>query len=351
MKRGLSRILVLSISLAGLIFSPVAGQDDDQQRDIEAKEVVDGRQPGINPTAQTGRYQTRTSNRRGRVSNRRGRKSNANDNDVVASFPLGPPPRGKRRMTLGVTLWRVRPATDAEDNDAKVAKERMWWDRQEHSVVVKRISDDSPFPNQDLLQMTIEYLPDRGGPGSANSNQAAYLYVVNREQFPDGHFQNARLIFPTLLTYRGDNRLLPGKTVTLPDPTRPFRIKRDPASPTQVFETYTIILSPLPLDSQLPRRIGHQAMELSPRLIRDWEGKMGITEARVDLRGGVGQTRTERERGASGDPEETRSTVDSAEDLTQDDLPPQTVYRKVAKPGGGMLVNVRLPFQQSSTKP
>src|SRR6185295_19648252 len=84
MKQGLSRILILSLSLTGLIFSPVTGQDDDQQRDIEAKEVVGGRQPGKNPKAQTARYQTRTS--RSRVSNRRGRKSN--NNDAVASFPL-----------------------------------------------------------------------------------------------------------------------------------------------------------------------------------------------------------------------------------------------------------------------
>lgn len=351
MKQDLSRILVLSISLTALICSSVAGQDDDQQRDIEAKEVVAGRQPGTNPKAQSGRYQTRISSRRSRVSNRGGRKANANDNNAVASFPLGPPPKGKRQMTLGVTLWRVQPATNAENDDAKVAKERMWWDRQEHSVVVKRISDDSPLPNQDLLQMTIEYLPDRTSTGSPNSSQAAYLYVINREQFPDGHIQNARLIFPTELTYRGDNRLLPGKTVTLPAPTRPFRIKRDAASPTQAFETYTIILSPVPLDSQLPRKINRQAMELSPELVSAWEGQLGITVARADLRDGVGQTRTERERGASGDPEESRSTEDSAEDLTQDDLPPQTVYRKVAKPGAGMLVVVKVPFKEPSTKP
>ena len=349
MKQGLSRILILSLSLTGLIFSPVGGQEDDDLRDIQAKEVLTGRRPGKSPTAQDRHYQTKTANRRGRGS-KRGDSKVAADN-AVAEFPLGPPPKGKRDMTLGVTLWRVRPATDAEDNDAKVEKERMWWNQQEHSVVVTRISDKSSLPNQDLLQMTIEYLPDRNGSGSRKLNQAAFLYVVNREQFPDGHFENARLIFPTELTYRGDNRLLPGKTVTLPAPTRPFRIQRGAATPTQAFETYTIILSPVPLDSQLPRKISGQAMKLSPKSVSDWEERMGITVARADLRDGIGQTRTERERGANGDPEETRSTVDSAEDLTQDDLPPQTVYRKVAKPGDGMLVNIRIPFEKPPTKP
>jgi len=67
-------------------------------------------------------------------------------------------------MTLGVTLWRVRAATEAEDRipDCERANE---WDRQEHTVMATRISDESPVPNQDLLQMTIEYLPDRNGTG------------------------------------------------------------------------------------------------------------------------------------------------------------------------------------------
>jgi hypothetical protein len=227
----------------------------------------------------------------------------------------------------------------------------MTWDREDHAVVVKRISDEVPAPNQDLLQMSIEYLPDPKGTGPGGSNKAAYLYVINREQFPDGSFRNARLIFPTLLTYAGDNRLLPGKTVTLPDPTRPFRITRDAAAQTQAFETYTIILSPSPLEGELPREVSRRAMELPPDLVTKWEQQIGITEVRADLRGGVGQVRSQREMLASGDAGESRGTEDSAEDLTQDDLPPQTVFRKAAKPGAGMLVIVRVPFKEASTKP
>src|SRR5258708_21006033 len=254
-------------------------------------------------------------------------------------------------MTVCVALWKVRLATEHEKQDSNVAKERMTWDGLERTVVVTRVSDESPVPNQDLIQMSIEYLPDPHGAGPGGSNRAAYLYVGNREQFPDGSFKNERLIFPTLLTYGGDNRLLPGQNVTLPDPTRPFRIKRDAVAQMQAYETYTIIVSPVPLDSQLPRAISRKAMELSPELIAKWGKVMGVTEVRADLRDGVGQVRTQRELLASGESGESRSTEDPNEELTQDDLPPQTVFRKVAKPGEGMLVVVRVPFKEPSTKP
>jgi hypothetical protein len=360
MKRALNRLsvvlLVWGVLSLTLTLWSAAGQGEDQQRDIEAKEVLKGRRKGKNPTPNTRYYYEpkprRTVDRESLVSRRNSRSTKTPQGVVAANtFPIAPLPKNKSYMTVGVTLWNVRTTTEAEKQDAKVAKERMAWDQQEHDVVVTRMSDESPVPNQNLLQMTIEYLPDRSGTGPGGSNLAAHLYVINREQFPDGSLKNARLIFPTLLTYRGDNRLLPGQTVTLPDPARPFRIRRDATAQLQAYETYTIIISPVPLDSQLPRAISRKAMELSPELIAKWEQVMGITEVRADLRDGVGHVRTQRELGASGDSGESRSTEDPAEDLTQDDLPPQTVFRKVAKPGAGMLVVVRVPFKDPLAKP
>jgi hypothetical protein len=241
--------------------------------------------------------------------------------------------------------------TEAESNNPKVSTERMMWDGQEHEVVVTRISDESPITEKDLIQMTIEYLSDREGADAMPSNQAAYLYVINREQFGES-LKNSHLIFPTLQTYEGDNRLLPGKTVTLPDPKRPFHITRgNDRGQAQTYETYTIILSPVPLNSELPQELGKKAMVLSPDLVKEWEQQMGVTEVRADLRNSVGQERTQRELGASGDPGESRGTEDTADDLTQDDPAPQTVFRKVVKSGEGMLVIVRVPFKETSTKP
>jgi hypothetical protein len=79
-----------------------------------------------------------------------------------------------------MTLWRVRPVTE-NDQQSRLRKEWMTWDQNDHEVVVTRISDKDPIPNQELIQMTIEYLSD----GNARAaNRAGYLYVINREQFP-----------------------------------------------------------------------------------------------------------------------------------------------------------------------
>ncbi len=352
----ISVLLVWLVLCQTLMYWPASGQEDDQQRDVEAKEVIKGRRQGKNPSS-VRYYRPKPrglADKSSQVGSKRSRSSRTPNGDsytVVEAFPIKPLPINRSYMTVGVTFWHVRLATEPEKQDSNVAKERMTWDGLERTVVVTRVSDESPVPNQDLIQMSIEYLPDPHGAGPGGSNRAAYLYVVNREQFPDGSFKNERLIFPTLLTYGGDNRLLPGQNVTLPDPTRPFRIKRDAVAQMQAYETYTIIVSPVPLDSQLPRAISRKAMELSPELIAKWEKVMGVTEVRADLRDGVGQVRTQRELLASGESGESRSTEDPNEELTQDDLPPQTVFRKVAKPGEGMLVVVRVPFKEPSTKP
>jgi hypothetical protein len=341
MKRRSSRISVLLalwlMSYQSVLLLPAAAQDESQERDIEAKEVLRSRRQSANRKLTTSyHYRVR------QPANPKGATM------AAQQFPIGPPPKDKAYITIGVTLWRVRLATEAESKDPKVSKERMTWDQQEREVVVVRMSDESTITDQDLIQLSIEYLPDRQGVGLEPSNRAGYLYVINREQFADSSLRNARLIFPTQLTYGGDNRVLPGKTVTLPDPDRPFRIKRSDSAQRQAYETYTIILSPEPLTSELPQGVGRRAMELSPDLVAKWERQWRAGEVRADLRIGIGEARTQRELGANGDRGETRSTVDSDEDLTQDDPPPQTVFRRVVKPGAIVLINIRLPFKDAS---
>jgi hypothetical protein len=315
--------------LIGTLWYPVLGQRTsaqgvDDQRDVRAKEVLKGR-------------------RRGKTVPKRDEIYTTNK-----PFPLGAPPKNMTYVTVGFTLWRIRVANEVQSKDPKVQKERMSWDEQDHEVVVTRMSDVNPIPNQELIQLTIEYLPSGG---EVEVNRARYLYVINREQFADGKLRNARLIFPTLKTYEGDNRLLPGKTVTLPDPERPFIISRAVSQGRQTSEAYTIILSPVSLHSELPQPLSNKAMELSEELMATWEKRWRSVEVRADLRNGVGQSRTEREIDSSGDVEENRGTKDSAEDLTQGDAPPQTVFRSVVKKSAAVLFTVRVPFAESLTKP
>ncbi len=354
MKARLNRILITAALLLPLYqpaaaARPAVAQHGEQTRDIESTEVTRSRRRGRSPRPGRRYFYEVRQGQAPRAGSRRpgaGRMSQAATTAATA-FPVGRPPRDKTYATVGVTLWRVRPATEAELEDPKVTKERLEWDRQEHEVVATRISDEAAVADKDLIQMSVEYLPYDGGGGA--SGRAAYLYVINSEQFPDGSVKNSRLIFPTRMTYDGDNRVLPGKVVTLPDPRRPFRVGRSTSSQAQAFETYTVVLSPVPLTSELPQQaLGRKAMPVPTEWVTGLERRWGGGEARADLRGGVGRARTQRELNAAGDTDASRSTGDADEDLTQDDSPPQTVFRKVVRPGTPLVVTIKLPFKEAA---
>src|SRR5215210_365644 len=173
MKRKLSQISVL-VALWLTFYQPILprlaeAQDESLQRDIESTEVTRGRRRGKNPQPGRGdRYRVKQPaipNQTAQVRNRKsrtGRTSRTQESRTKTAgqqFPVGTPPKGKTYITLGVTLWRIRPATEAESKDPKVSTERMIWDGQEHEVVATRISDENSITEKDLIQMTIEYLP------------------------------------------------------------------------------------------------------------------------------------------------------------------------------------------------
>jgi hypothetical protein len=324
---GAFALSALCLVFSGLVnLRPTVAQED--QRDIESTEVLKSRRSGKNPN-RTYRYRVRQ------------RATASTPKPATQQFPIGPPPKGKAYATIGVTLWRGRPATPAASNDDKIAKVKV----RKQQMVFERISDESPVTNGDLVQISIEYLS-----GETLSDRVGYLYVVNLEQYRNGTRGRAKLIFPTKRTFGGDNRVLPGKTVTLPDPQRPWQITRSTSGQVQAYETYAIIVSREPLE--LPTVLDEKPMELPLNQVAKWEGQWGGGEAQAVLQGGVGQLSTQREQAASGDSNaQGRSTDEVPEDLTQDDPPPQTVFRKVVQPGAAVLVTVELPFKETPKKP
>ncbi len=253
-------------------------------------------------------------------------------------FPIRKPPQGMVYATIGFTVWRPRPAMARDGED--VARETI--DSQE--MASERIADtisDGERIYLGIESLTGEFLPDKGG----------YLYVINREQYADGTFGKERLIFPTLCTYAGNNRVKPGKLIVLPremdDPSclpgekgGPYRIKRgsSPRGLPQIAEVYTIILSPW--EFRLPERLSNKAMALPANLVADWEKQYGGRMYRATLRGGVGQTRTKREQAVG-----SRATIDTAEPLTQNEPLPQSCYRGAVKIGNPAMVTVTLRFK------
>ncbi len=219
---------------------------------------------------------------------------------------------------IGVTVWRLRPS-QSTDTSARVLvldglKQTEW--------TPERIEADTPLNIGDRVRLTVE------------SPRPGFLYIIDREQYADGSFGEPMLIFPTLRTRGGDNRVAPGRLIDIPAQedkysyftAQPAGTRRD-----QIAEVLTIILTTQPLSLQ----IGEQPLNLTSTQVNGWERLWGGTVERLELIGGAGRTWTNEEKAAA---------AAKGRQLTQAGPPPQTVYRVARKAGGPLLVTVPLQY-------
>lgn len=220
---------------------------------------------------------------------------------------------------IGVTVWRLRPSR-ANDEGARVLvldglKQSQW--------TPERIEAGTPVNIGDRIRISVE------------SPRPGFLYIIDREQYADGSLGEPMLIFPTLRTRGGDNRVLPGRLIDIPAQedqysyftAQPAGNRRD-----QVAEVLTVILTP----QQLPLKIGDQPMRILPSQISEWEKLWGGVAETLELVGGAGRAWTN---------EEKMAGSANGRQLTQAGPPPQTVYRVAArKAGGPLLVTVPLRY-------
>jgi len=220
---------------------------------------------------------------------------------------------------IGVTIWRLRPAR-ANDEGARVLvldglKQSQW--------TTERIEAGTPVNIGDRIRISVE------------SPRPGFLYIIDREQYADGSLGEPMLIFPTMRTRGGDNRVLPGRLIDIPAQedqysyftAQPAGNRRD-----QTAEVLTVILTP----QQLPLSIGDQPMRILQSQISEWEKLWGGVAETLELVGGAGRAWTN---------EEKLAGSANGRQLTQAGPPPQTVYRVAAhKIGGPLLVTVPLHY-------
>src|SRR5260370_4357293 len=105
------------------------------------------------------------------------------------------------------------------------------------------------------------------------------------DQYSDGSFSDPRLIFPTLKTRGGKNRVTPGARVGFPawDDDPPYL--RLVPSPSQVAAVLTLVITPQPL-ANIPIR--KNAPKLDPRQLAGRESKGGCQATRLDAEHTVG---------------------------------------------------------------
>lgn len=215
---------------------------------------------------------------------------------------------------LGITIWRLRPASTAELSRRAFLREKG----KSLSWVAERVEIDAIFREGDQVRISVE------------SPQAGYLYVVDRDLFADGTTGPAMLIYPWC---KVDNQLFPGRLIDIPaQEDDPSYFAAHLRTARQVGELLTFIVTSTPLD--LP--ISDKPIEITTGRMRGWEEMWGAASERFELEGGAGEawTREEQQAGAK----------NGTRQLTRDDPSPQTIYRLATPNTKAMLVNVRLKY-------
>jgi hypothetical protein len=219
---------------------------------------------------------------------------------------------------IGITIWRLRRAA-AGDSGARILV-------QEEDKAVEwtpeRVGSAGKLKAGDRVRLTIE------------SAARGYLYVIDRERYGANEYGEPYLIFPTLRTRGGENSVAPGKLIDIPgQEDRPNFFTLRQSRGDQSGEELTVLVTPLPLDGVT---IGRSAQALSRSQFAEWEKRWGAAKTDLfELAAGAGKTWTnaEQQAGAGG-----------VRLLTQEDPPPQTIYRAAVKRGEPLLVKVELRY-------
>jgi hypothetical protein len=244
------------------------------------------------------------------------RKSTYKSSQVVGS---GGPPPGKIFAQVGVTIWRFRPATASDKTKELVEDE----DAPPAQWSLERVAEGTLLAPGQRVRLGIESLSRDG-----------YLYVFDREQYADGSFGEAHLIFPTARTPPGANSVRAGKLVYVPAAPRYFRIKPAQTSKRQVAEVLTVLVSAKPLLETA--EISSGPVVIDRARLETWEKEWGVTPTKFEMEDGAGQVMSQEEQAAG---------LGNSE-LTRNEPVPQTIYRLTIKPDDNLLVTVPLRFTQ-----
>ena len=217
---------------------------------------------------------------------------------------------------VGVTLWRLRPATRTDSGERLIVHD----DNADSEWLPERISANTRLVQGDKLRISVEAV--RGG----------YLYVIDREQYADGSLGEPYLIFPTTRTAGGDNQVAIGRLVEIPaqDDNPPFfTMKKSRAD--HVAEVLSVIVTPAKLEGV---QISDKALKLTDAQVSVWEKQWGSSVGHLEM-STSGQAWTKEEKDAR-----TRALTASAP-------PPQLVfYRPSVKSTEPMFVKLKLSYRR-----
>ena len=222
---------------------------------------------------------------------------------------------------VGVTIWRLRPATSADSGERIIVHEET----ATKQFLPERISPETKLAQGDKLRISVE------------GARKGYLYVIDREQYANGSLGEPYLIFPTTRTLNGDNRVDIGKLTEIPaqDDSPPYFTVRK-SRPDHVAEVVSVLVSPMPIEGLT---ITDKAQKLPEKQVSEWEQQWSSGVGFLEMDKTVGQTWTKAERDAGA--ANTRA-------LTGAGPAPQLLfYRAAAKPNDPLLVKLQLWYRTS----
>ena len=236
-------------------------------------------------------------------------------------FTSKPARQGMEYAQVGVTIWRL------QELEGKKSLEQ-----QNEEAMLEQVEASTTLNVGSRVRIGIESLTRDG-----------FLYVIDREQFANGLYGVPQLIFPTLRTRKGNNRVRTNELILIPRPPSYLKINPSSTGTKQVAEVLTIIISPVPLT--LPAPLTERVLTLDATQIKTWEKQWGATVNTLEMVGGKGQTTSVKTQdGTKSLDQEGKESVM----LTNDDSLPQTIYRATIKRGDALLVTVPLRFVSNS---
>ncbi len=269
--------------------------DEDQERQLFAKEFLQARSSGQKRTSQPPRTGGRTQ-----------------------------PTADPSPSMLGITLWRLRPADKKDETQARLLEQES---DAEVVLIGERVGAETKFQEGQKVRLGVE------------SPRSGYLYVIDREQYADGTYSEPYLIFPTLKTRGGDNSVVAGRLVEIPDQDdHPFYFKMNRHRPDQTGEVLTFLVTPQPIPNL---ELSRKALKLTNEQFAQWEQKWKAPVRRVELANHAGKayTKTEMTAGAN------KTTL-----LGPADLPPQIIFRLNNRASGAVMVTLPLMYSTSSAE-
>ena len=217
---------------------------------------------------------------------------------------------------VGVTIWRLRPATRSDSGERLIVHD----DSATQEWLPERISPNTRLAPGDRLRISVE------------AARTGYLYVIDREQYADGSLGDPYLIFPTTRTLSGDNKVAIGKLAEIPalDDAPPFFTIRK-SRPDHVAEVLNVLVTPEPLEGV---QITEKAQKLTNEQVASWEKQWSTSVGHLEM-STTGQAWTKAEKDSA-----TRALTATAP------APQLLFYRPSVKPSEPMLVKLRLRYRR-----